>query len=149
MRAFIVAISAPVVQRAVTSSAAVRCSPTLVNGFFTVAGGNAVGGQVALAQGCDNDEFLDAGETVVYGVALLNRSRSDDYADVVATLTPSGPGASAVRVLDSPKNLGRLPEGGLNGVFFHVFIDPAAANALAIPNRVVTMTLTLDSLVRG
>src|SRR6185503_574676 len=95
----------------------------------------------------------DAGETVTYGVALSNRGRGliggDDYADVVATLTPSGPGAAAIRVLDSPRNIGRIPPGGTNGVFFHVFVDPAVANGLPIPSRQVTMTLSLDSLSSG
>ena len=139
----------PGVQPAVTARALVRCSPDLINAAFATAGGNAVGEQFAVANGCDNDDNFDAGEVVTYGVALQNRSRGDAYADLTATLTPSGPGAAALRVLDSPKNLGSMPGGAANGVFFHVFVDPAIANGLAVANRVVTLTLTLDSLARG
>jgi len=144
----VVATYAPPGQSAVSARAAVSCSPDLVNAAFTTAAGNAVGEQYAVRGGCDDDENLDAGEVVSYGVALHNRSTGDDYADVTATLTPSGQGALAIRVLDSPKNLGRLPGGGTNGIFFHVYVDPVAANALAVADRVVTMTLTLDSLVK-
>ncbi|HYV84301.1 MAG TPA: thrombospondin type 3 repeat-containing protein [Patescibacteria group bacterium] len=145
----IVATYAPSGQRAVEARARVDCQPDLVNAFFLGAGGHAVGDQVSVSAGCDSDAFLDAGETVVYGVALQNRSRGDDYDGVVATLTPSGPGASAIRVLDSPHALGRIPAGLANGVFFHVFVDPIAANALPVASRVVDLTLTLDSTAHG
>jgi hypothetical protein len=136
-------------QRAVQARAPVSCQPDLVNGYFLGADGRSVGDQVSVSAGCDNDPFFDSGETVVYGVALQNSSRTDDYDGVVATLTPSGPGAAAIRVLDSPRTLGRLPGSGANGVFFHVYVDPTTANALAIANRVVDMTLTLDSTAHG
>jgi hypothetical protein len=136
-------------QRVVLARAAVQCSPDLVNASFAGPGGLGFGDQWAINNGCDNDSHFDAGEIVTYGVALQNRSRTDFYADTIATLTPSGPGAGALAVIDSPKNLGSLPGNGTNGVFFHVKVDAAAANALSIPNRVVTMTLTLDSLVKG
>jgi hypothetical protein len=136
-------------QRVVTARAMVQCSPDLINAAFTTAGGNAVGEQWTIGNGCDNDEFFDAGEIVTYGVALQNRSRTDFYADSTATLTASGPGAGALTVLDSPKNLGTMPGNSTNGVFFHVKVNAAAANALSIANRVVKMTLTLDSLVKG
>ncbi|PYS95683.1 MAG: hypothetical protein DMF50_07715, partial [Acidobacteria bacterium] len=144
----VVATYAPAGQRAVTAQGLLQCSPELVNGFFLTDVG-AIGDQVAISGGCDGDDSFDAGETVAYSVALLNRSRIQDYDDVVATLTPSGTGAGAVRVLDSPRNLGRLPGTGLNGVSFHVFVDKTAANALTVANRKVTMTLTLDSLNHG
>jgi hypothetical protein len=136
-------------QAAVTARAMVSCSPDLINAAFTAFAGNALGNQYAVAGGCDNDDNLDAGEVVTYGVALQNRSRVNSYRDLVATLTPSGPGAAAVRVLDSPKNMGTFPGNGINGVFFHVSVDSTAANALSVANRVVDMTLSLDSLVRG
>ncbi|HZN03238.1 MAG TPA: thrombospondin type 3 repeat-containing protein [Candidatus Polarisedimenticolia bacterium] len=136
-------------QAAVTAKALVSCSPDLIQGAFTAFAGNALGNQFAVAGGCDNDDNLDAGEVVTYGIALQNRSRVNNYADLVATLTPSGPGAAAIRVLDSPKNMGSFPGNGVNGVFFHVFVDPTIANGLAVANRVVDMTLSLDSLVRG
>jgi Thrombospondin type 3 repeat len=144
---FLVATYAPAGQRAATAKAQVMCSPDLINGFFLTQSGS-VGDQFTLSGGCDNDESFDAGETVTYGVALINRSRVDNYTDVQATLTPSGPGAAALRVLDSPKNLGFLPKGGVNSVFFHVYVDGSQIPA-AIANRKVTMTLTLDSLSKG
>ena len=138
-------------QRTLSARAAVSCSPDLINAFFLTAdnNNNAIADQVAINNGCDNDDNLDAGEVVTYGVALQNRSRTDNYADVLATLTPSGAGAAAVRVIDSPKNIGTFPGGGATGVFFHVFVDPAIANGLPVNSRVVTMTLTLDSLSKG
>src|SRR2546426_1099391 len=156
----VVATYAPVgqtpVQTPVSAAGKVDCSPNFVPGFFAIKGNNVIGPQEQVGGGCDNDDNLDAGEVVTYGVALTNRGRDDllgtrwnDYADVVATLTPSGPGAAAVRVLDSPKNIGHLPAGQVQGAFFHVAVDSAAANALSVANRVVTMTLTLDSLNKG
>ena len=147
--ATIVATYARAGQRAMTARAGMSCSPDLVAGAFLSAGGNAIGDQTAINGGCDDDENLDAGEVVTYGIALVNRSRTDNYADLTATLTPSGPGAGAVSVIDSPKNIGSLPGNALNSVFFHVQVNAAAANALSVANRVVNFTLTLDSLVRG
>jgi hypothetical protein len=140
---------APAGQSAVTARALVNCDPDLVSGSFMVDGGRSLGDQVAISGGCDNDPFPDAGETVTYGVALVNRSTADDYAGVIATLTPSGAGAGAVRVLDSPRTLGRMPGGASSAVFFQVYVDPVAMNALSVANRVVDMTLTLDSSVKG
>ena len=145
----IVATYAPAGQRAVEARAAVNCSPDLIDGSFLADGGKALGSQVMVGGGCDGDAYFDAGETVTYGVALQNRSSADQYDDVTATLTPSGPGAGALRVLDSPVHVGRLPAGAANGVFFHVFVDPAAVDALAVSDRAVDMTLTLDSTSRG
>jgi len=145
----IIATYARAGQRAVSARALVRCSPDLINAAFLTAGNNAVGEQWQITNGCDNDENFDAGEVVTYGVALQNRSRTDFYADVNATLTPSGPGAAALRVIDSPKNIGSMPGSSNNGVFFHVYVNPTIANGLAVANRIVTMTLTLDSLVKG
>ncbi|HUD72212.1 MAG TPA: thrombospondin type 3 repeat-containing protein, partial [Dongiaceae bacterium] len=138
-------------QRTVTARAAVSCTPDLINANFLTAdnNNNAFQDQTSIGNGCDNDDNLDAGEVVTYGIALQNRSRVDTYADVVATLTPTGPGAAAIRVLDSPKNFGTFPGNGTNGIFFHVFVDPTIANGLSVANRVVTMNLTLDSLSKG
>ncbi len=144
----IAATYAPAGQPAVSARAKVDCTPDLINGAFLTADNNAYADQFALSLGCDNDDSFDAGETVTYAVALLNRSRTDDYNDVTATLTPSGPGAAAIRVLDSPRNFGRLPGGQANGVVFHVFVDPAGIPT-DINNRRVTMTLTLNSLNRS
>ncbi|HEV8699781.1 MAG TPA: thrombospondin type 3 repeat-containing protein, partial [Candidatus Polarisedimenticolia bacterium] len=148
---FVYATYAPPGQAPVSAGGQVNCSPNFIPGFFAILGNNAIGDQNQISNGCDNDEFLDAGETVTYGIALSNRGRNllggEDFADVTATLTPSGPGAAAIRVLDSPKNIGRIPPGATNGVFFHVFVDPALIPPVA--SRQVTMTLLLDSLTAG
>jgi hypothetical protein len=136
-------------QATVLASAQVKCSPDLVPGFFAFADNISFGQQTSISNGCDNDEFLDAGETLTYGVGIDNRSRTDDYTDVTATLTPSGPGAAAIRVLNSPLNVGRIPGNGFQGLFFQVFVDPAVANGLSLANRKVSMTLNLDSSSRG
>jgi hypothetical protein len=91
---------APPGQRAVSAGAGVNCSPDLINASFASASGLSLARQVTVSGGCDQDEHLDAGEIVTYGVSLLNRSRTDDYADVTAHLAPSGPGATAVRARD-------------------------------------------------
>jgi hypothetical protein len=144
----IIATYSPATQRPIVSQAQVYCTPDLVNAFFLTAVGS-IGEQFNIGGGCDNDDSFDGGEIVTYGVAVLNRSRVDDYGDVMATLTPSGTGAGVLRVIDSPRNLGRLPGNGNNGVFFHVMVDRAAAAALPVADRKVTMTLTLDSLNHG
>ena len=170
----IVATYAPAGQRAATARAAVRCNPDFVDlSFFVPEDNNAFGNQFAIGGGCDQDEFPDAGETITYGVALQNNSRIDDYTNVVATLTPSGPAAAAIRVLDSPKTVGRIPGSGPNGVFFHVFVDPTkipagscvggsnpgaacATQSVCLgggtcnfASRQVTMNLTLDASSKG
>jgi hypothetical protein len=136
-------------QRSVVAEAQVRCNPDLIPGAFTTQGGEALAGQVSIQGGCDDDAFPDAGEVVTWGVALQNRSLADAFPDTVATLTPTGPGAAAVRVLDSPKSLGLLPQGKPNAVFFQVSVDPAAISALPTASRVVTLRLDLDSTARG
>jgi hypothetical protein len=140
---------APAGQAAVEAAAKVQCSPDLINASFTTQGGAALADPVSITGGCDHDAFPDAGEVVSYGVALQNRSRDARFANALATLTPSGPGAAAVRVLDSPRDLGLLPDGGTNAVFFQVFVDPALVSALPVASRVVTMRLDLDSSDRG
>ena len=140
---------APAGQAAVEAAAKVQCTPDVINAQFTTQGGMALADPVSITGGCDGDAFPDAGEVVSYGIALQNRSRDARFANVVATLTPTGPGAGAVRVLDSPRDMGVLPTGGTNAVFFQVYVDPAAVNGLAVANRVVTMRLDLDSSERG
>ncbi|MFQ5877165.1 MAG: thrombospondin type 3 repeat-containing protein [Acidobacteriota bacterium] len=135
-------------QRAVVARALVDCTPDIIPNFFTEIGAQAFGPQVALGAGCDDDESFDAGETVTYGVAFTNRSRDSGFDDVIATLTPSGPGADALLVLDSPRNIGRLPAATTNAAFFHVFVDPAKVPA-NVADRRVTMVLTLDSISKG
>ncbi|HUD72451.1 MAG TPA: hypothetical protein VMQ62_10860, partial [Dongiaceae bacterium] len=144
----LVASYAPAGQRAAVARAPVDCNPDLIGGVFLAENG-AQQGQVSIQGGCDDDAFPDAGEVVSYGVALRNHGRSAGYAHVTATLTPSGPGAGAVRVLDSPKDLGLLPAGGTIAAFFEVFVDPAALAGLPVASRIVTMGLTLDANDRG
>jgi hypothetical protein len=146
--ATLVATYAPPGQRAVVARAPVDCNPDLIGGTFLAENG-AQQGQVTIQGGCDDDPFPDAGEVVSYGIALRNRARADSYTHVVATLTPSGTGAAAVRVLDSPKDLGTLPAGATIPAFFEVYVDPVALGALPVASRVVNLTLTLDSSERG
>ncbi|MEK7282921.1 MAG: thrombospondin type 3 repeat-containing protein, partial [Acidobacteriota bacterium] len=124
-----------------------QCTPNIISGAIDINGKpnppSFVGG------GCDRDQFLDANERVTYSVAIQNFERADDLNDVVATLTPSGPGASAIRVLDSPKPVGRIPGGQRTGITFSIFVDGAAANALSVANRKVDLVLQLDGMARG
>jgi hypothetical protein len=133
--------------RSSESRARFQCTPSILQWSLDVNGrGNPpsfIGG------GCDGDQFLDAGERVTYSIALLNFGRTDDLNDVVATLSPAGPGAGAVRVLDSPKSIGRLPGGQRTGITFSIAVDAAAANALAVANRRVDLVLQLDGGASG
>ncbi|HXH28471.1 MAG TPA: thrombospondin type 3 repeat-containing protein [Candidatus Polarisedimenticolia bacterium] len=127
--------------------ARIQCTPNMINAYVEVPGitnpFSYIGG------GCDRDQYLDAGERVTYSVGLRNWERNDDLRDVTATLTPTGPGAAAIRVLDSPKNVGRIPGGQTSGVTFNLYVDPTAANALSLANRKVDLVLTLDNGARG
>jgi hypothetical protein len=151
-------------QREITARAGFRCSPELVPGTFMVNNNSALGEQFTINGGCDSDDNLDAGEVVTYGVALDNAGVSDGYADLSVSLAASpacpdgpdadtnpdpNPGAGAITVLDSPKNTGTLPVGQTQGVFFHVLVNGAAANALPVADRKVCLTVMMDSLVRG
>jgi hypothetical protein len=127
--------------------AVVRCNPDLFPGILQAR--DQTDGAALFAGGCDRDQYPDAGEDLVYTVAISNVNRGDDYTEVQATLVPSGPGAGAVRVLDSPKLIGRLPGGQSTGIGFTLHVDQAAANALAIIDRKVTLTLSLDSSLRS
>ena len=110
----------------VSASAPVNCDPDLINASFASASTLAfTQRQVTVGGGCDQDAHLDSGEVVTYGVALQNKSRTDDYADLNAILTPTAGATGAVRILDSPKNMGRLPGSGTTSAFFHIFVDPA------------------------
>ena len=99
--------------------------------------------------GCDHDQFPDADEILAYTVAIVNSNRGDDYTEVTATLTPSGTGAAAIKVLDSPKGIGFLPGGQTTGIGFSLKVDGAVLNALPVASRKVTLTLALDSSNRS
>jgi hypothetical protein len=127
--------------------ATVSCNPSLFAGVLPVRDGadaaDVFGG------GCDRDQYPDAGEVLTYTIAILNANRGDDYSEVTAALAASGPGANAIRILDSPKNIGRLPGGQTEGISFSLSVDATTLNALPIANRSVTLALTLDSTVRS
>jgi hypothetical protein len=124
-----------------------RCTATIVQSFSNVAGitnpPSFIGG------GCDRDQFLDAGEQVTYSVSVINFEPRDDLHDIQATLTPTGPGAEAIRVLDSPKNIGRLPGGQPGGITFSLFVDADKANGLALSERVVDLVLSFEDAARN
>ena len=127
--------------------ATVRCDPSLTTGFLDAL--DQTDGPDLFSGGCDRDQFPDAGELLSYTVAVINTSRADDYTEVTATLIPTGPGGNAVKVLDSPKSIGRLPGGQTTGIGFTLRIDAAVVNALPVANRRVTLALSLDSTLRS
>ncbi len=130
-----------------TATATVRCNPELAAGLLQVP--NQMDAPALIGGGCDRDQFLDAGEDLTYTVAVVNANRGDDFSAVTATLTPSGPAAAAVRVIDSPKRIGELPGGQTTGISFSLHVDASAANALPVVSRKVVLTLTLDSSSRN
>ena len=130
--------------REVTAAARISCQPYLVAWRFQTDGTNW-NQQDSVFGGCDRDQNLDSGENVLYSIAFGNANRDQDYSDVSATLAASGPGASAVRVLNSPQNIGRLPGGQITAATFALNVDPAALALVAVANRVVDLTLTLQS----
>ncbi|HUD71135.1 MAG TPA: thrombospondin type 3 repeat-containing protein, partial [Dongiaceae bacterium] len=127
--------------------AAVQCNPSLFAGVLSIS--DEVDGPSVFSGGCDGDQYPDAGEVLGYTIALMNANRGDDYTEVSANLAVSGPGAAAISVLDSPKSIGRLPGGQSAGVSFSLAVNTTALNALAVNNRIVTLTLTLDSTLRS
>ncbi len=137
----------PLPARPSEARARFQCTPNIVQYWFPTPGQidpfSFIGG------GCDRDQYLDAGEQVTYSVGLQNFEINDDLNDVVATLTPQGLGANAIRVLDSPKNFGRILGGQITGVTFNLFVDKATVNALPIASRTVNLVFTLDGNTRG
>jgi len=130
--------------REVTAAARISCQPYLVAWRFQTDGTNW-NKQDAVFGGCDNDQNLDSGENVLYSIAFGNANRDQDYSDVQATLAVSGPGAAAVRVLNSPQNIGRLPGGQITSATFSLNVDATALAAITQANRLVDLTLTLAS----
>jgi hypothetical protein len=127
--------------RITEARARVDCTPNIVRVEQGVIGRK--NRTAVLAGGCDRDRFLDAGEQLTYSIILLNNEDMDDLRDVRATLTASGPGAAAVRILDSPKNIGRFPalrDGIFTGVTFTLFVDPTEVTGLST----VDLTLALE-----
>ncbi len=135
--------------RTTEARARFQCTPNVVQGLLGVNG--QPNPASFISGGCDGDQFLDANERLTYSVAIRNFELHDDLNDVVATLTPTGPGAGVIRVLDSPKNVGRVPGGQATGVTFSLVIDGTAANALSLSpdNRRVSLVFSFDGSARG
>ena len=127
--------------------APVNCQPDLLGGLFANPGGRNLSDLIF--GGCDNDQFLDAGETVTYSVAIVNNSIVNDYTGVTATLaafqadgvTPS----TKVTVLDSPKGIGRMPAGQPVGITFSLKV----ATDVATQGNKVVLKLTLAQATGG
>src|SRR6185436_12108787 len=134
----------PDAPREATASARISCQPSLVAWRFQTDRTNW-NQQDAVFGGCDQDQNLDSGENLLYSIAFGNANRDQDYSDVQATLAASGPGAAAVRILNSPQNIGRLPGGQITSATFAMNVDPTSLNAITQANRVVDLTLTLQS----
>jgi hypothetical protein len=137
-----IVVESTVGTRLAEGRAQVDCTPNIVRVEQGITGQKNK--TAVLAGGCDRDRFLDAGEQLTYSIILLGNEDLDqnDLRDVKASLTASGPGASAVRILDSPKNIGRFPalrDGIFTGVTFTLFVDPAATGI-----STVDLTLALD-----
>jgi hypothetical protein len=120
-----------------------QCTPSIFQSSISVAG--QADPPALFVGGCDRDQFLDAGERLTYSIGIKNFARFDDLTDVEATLTPTGAGAAAVKVLDSPKSIGRIPGGQTTGVAFSLSVDPT----FTTPVVPVNLVLTLDGKARG
>ena len=130
--------------REAAAAARVSCSPQLLPWRFSLANQDGTQ-QAAIFGGCDNDQFMDSGENVTYSVAFVNGNRDQDFSDVQAFLSVSGPGANAVKILNSPQDMGRIPGGATTAASFAVRVDPTALAAITVANRQVDMTLTLQA----
>src|SRR5207247_8589950 len=74
-----------------------------------------------------------------------NSNRDQDFSDVSATLSVGGPGAAAIRVLNSPQNIGRIPGGQITATTFSLRVDPAALAPIVVNNRLDDLTVTLQA----
>ena len=141
----VVVLSYPDAPRNAEARAKFNCTPNVITTGIGLVG--RTDQAAVVTGGCDDDDYLDSNERVTYSIALRNFEKNDDLTDVEATLTPTGTGAAAIRVLDSPKNIGRIPGGQATGVTFSLTVDPTAAAAMiATP---VNLVLTLDGKARG
>jgi hypothetical protein len=130
--------------REMIAAARVSCSPTLLAGNFLLPNQDGTQ-QDAIFGGCDQDPFPDSGENVLYSVAFMNGNRDQDLTGVQATLSIGGPGAAAVKVLNSPQTIGRIPGGQATAATFAVRIDPTALSGIAVNNRLADFTVTMQS----
>jgi hypothetical protein len=121
--------------RTVVARAPMNCEPNFLGGVFVNPG--ARNATDLVFGGCDNDQSFDKNETVTYSVSVVNNDLFDDFTDVTATLTAcnvafnptthvcSAPTpAGTFAILDSPKNIGRLPVGQPEAVSFSVQVGP-------------------------
>ncbi|HKB08669.1 MAG TPA: S8 family serine peptidase, partial [Candidatus Polarisedimenticolia bacterium] len=141
---YFVRVRYPDTPREAVASARISCTPNLLSWRFLTENEDATQ-QDFIGGGCDGDQFLDAGENLTYSITFQNSNRDQDFTDVSGTLSVGGPGANAVKVLNSPQAIGRLPGGGTSGVTFALRVDATAVNALAVNNRLVDLTLTLQA----
>src|SRR5439155_17024643 len=81
----------------VQARATMQCDPQLFASILKVP--NAPDGPSVFSGGCDRDQYPDAGELLTYTIGLVNSNPGDDYTDVTGTLTPSVPGAAAIKIL--------------------------------------------------
>ncbi|HYV85086.1 MAG TPA: thrombospondin type 3 repeat-containing protein [Patescibacteria group bacterium] len=122
-----------------------QCTPNITQGVIDVLG--RANPTSYLSGGCDHDQYLDSNEKMVFSIALRNFEKNDDLNDVEATLTPTGTGSNSIKVLDSPKSIGRIPGGQGTAVSFSLLVDPTlSAPLVAAP---INLVLTLDGKARG
>ncbi|HEU4400496.1 MAG TPA: thrombospondin type 3 repeat-containing protein [Candidatus Polarisedimenticolia bacterium] len=158
--------------RSAQARAKFQCTPNIIQALIQVTG--VTNPTAYVGGGCDRDQYFDADERLTYSIAVKNFELKDDLNDVVATLTPvgaciAGPtpekacnvtadcgtggtcstGATAIRVLDSPKNIGRIPGGQQTGATFSIYVDKTTANGLTLPNRRFNFILGFDGTARG
>ncbi len=130
--------------REAMASARISCSPNLVAWRFQIENQDWTQ-QDFIGGGCDHDQYLDSGENLTYSVTFGNSNRDQDFTEVSANLSVGGPGAAAVRVLNSPQNIGRIPGGQITAATFALRIDPALLAPIAVANRIVDLTVTLQA----
>jgi len=116
--------------RTAYARAPMDCEPSFLAGQFGLPGQRNQ--QNLVFGGCDRDQFFDAKEVVTYSVALANFSRTDEYTDVLADLqacavpwsgSTCGTASTVLTILDTPKNIGRLPVGQPEAVSFSIMVS--------------------------
>ncbi len=93
------------------AAARIACAPTLRAAPLDVRGPNRA---FLVSGGCDNDDFLDAGETVLLTINVQNTGDQTLQGVQAALVCTNPPGftsnpCSKIRILDSPKRLGAIP----------------------------------------
>ncbi len=129
------------------ASARVTCAPVLRATPLNVPGADRA---FLVTGGCDNDEFLDAGEVVLLTANIWNVGQ-EALSEVEISLTcenvTAADACSKVQILDSPKQIGLLPtsvdgsrpEG--QAPTFQIRIDPSVAD-LNVSDRKVDLKVT-------